>query len=57
MLKPTSNKIMDESNTYVLERFNTTAGNLVMEILHKLNLSDHKSILMDSKETYKDGHG
>ncbi|GJV30560.1 hypothetical protein Tco_1387008 [Tanacetum coccineum] len=39
----------DESNTYVLERFNTTAGNPVKEILLKLNLPDHRSILMDSK--------
>ncbi|GJW54618.1 hypothetical protein Tco_0098703 [Tanacetum coccineum] len=31
----------DESNTYVLERFNTTAGNPVKKILLKLNLSDH----------------
>ncbi|GJT72772.1 reverse transcriptase domain-containing protein [Tanacetum coccineum] len=43
----------DESNTYVLERFNTTAGNLVKKILLKLNLSDHMSILMDSKEYLK----
>ncbi|GJT94926.1 hypothetical protein Tco_1090444 [Tanacetum coccineum] len=33
----------DESNTYVLERFNTTAGNPVKKILLKLNLSDHRS--------------
>ncbi|GJT01892.1 hypothetical protein Tco_0823061 [Tanacetum coccineum] len=39
----------DESNTYVLERFNTTAGNLVKEILLKLNLPDHRSILTDLK--------
>ncbi|GJV74083.1 retrovirus-related pol polyprotein from transposon TNT 1-94 [Tanacetum coccineum] len=39
----------DESNTYVLERFNTTAGNPVKKILVKLNLSDHRSILTDSK--------
>ncbi|GJT09415.1 hypothetical protein Tco_0856457 [Tanacetum coccineum] len=32
----------DESNTYVLERFNTSAGNPVKEILLKLNLSDHR---------------
>ncbi|GKB59015.1 uncharacterized mitochondrial protein-like protein [Tanacetum coccineum] len=32
----------DESNTYVLERFNTTAGNHVKKILLKLNLSDHR---------------
>ncbi|GJS10704.1 retrovirus-related pol polyprotein from transposon TNT 1-94 [Tanacetum coccineum] len=41
----------DESNTYVLERFNTTAGNPVKKILLKLNLSDHKSILTDLKVT------
>ncbi|GKB63150.1 hypothetical protein Tco_0919336 [Tanacetum coccineum] len=44
LLEPTSNKLMvehaeyDESNTYVLERFNTTAGNPVKKILLKLNL-------------------
>ncbi|GJX45014.1 hypothetical protein Tco_0261690 [Tanacetum coccineum] len=43
----------DESNTYVLERFNTTVGNPVKNILLKLNLSDHRSILMDSKEYLK----
>ncbi|GJS41798.1 hypothetical protein Tco_0566841 [Tanacetum coccineum] len=36
----------DESNTYVLERFNTTAGNPVKKILLKLNLSDHRLIKM-----------
>ncbi|GJT44128.1 putative reverse transcriptase domain-containing protein [Tanacetum coccineum] len=36
----------DESNTYVLERFNTTAGNLVKKILLKLNLSDHRLFKM-----------
>ncbi|GKD11753.1 hypothetical protein Tco_1196160, partial [Tanacetum coccineum] len=35
--------------TYVLERFNTTAGNPVKKILLNLNLSDHRSILTDSK--------
>ncbi|GJQ95069.1 zf-CCHC domain-containing protein [Tanacetum coccineum] len=55
LLEPTSNKLMvehaefDESDTYVLERFNTTAGNPVKKILLKLNLSDHRSILTDSK--------
>ncbi|GJS83432.1 hypothetical protein Tco_0749973 [Tanacetum coccineum] len=39
----------DESNTYVLERFYTLAGNPVKEILLKLNLPDHRSILTDSK--------
>ncbi|GJX98625.1 hypothetical protein Tco_0355644 [Tanacetum coccineum] len=55
LLEPTSNKLMvehaeyDESNTYVLERFNTTAGNPVKKILFKLNLSDHR-ILKDGGE-------
>ncbi|GKC62793.1 hypothetical protein Tco_1095391 [Tanacetum coccineum] len=50
LLEPTSNKLMvehaeyDESNTYVLERFNTTAGNPVKKILLKLNLSDHRKM-------------
>ncbi|GKB71457.1 hypothetical protein Tco_0932869, partial [Tanacetum coccineum] len=43
----------DESNTYVLERFNTTAGNPIKEILLKLNLPDHRLILTDSKEYIK----
>ncbi|GJU08404.1 hypothetical protein Tco_1124834 [Tanacetum coccineum] len=56
LLDPTSNKLMvehaeyDESNTYVLERFNTSAGNPVKKILLKLNLSDHRSILTDPKK-------
>ncbi|GJX24596.1 hypothetical protein Tco_0230892 [Tanacetum coccineum] len=55
LLEPTSNKLMvehaeyDESNTYVLEKFNTTAGNPVKKILLKLNLSDHR-ILKDGGE-------
>ncbi|GJU77120.1 putative reverse transcriptase domain-containing protein [Tanacetum coccineum] len=55
LLEPTSNKLMvehaeyDESNTSVLERFNTTAGNPVKKILLKLNLSDHR--------LFKDGGG
>ncbi|GJR22484.1 integrase, catalytic region, zinc finger, CCHC-type containing protein [Tanacetum coccineum] len=36
----------DESDTYVLERFDTPAGNPVKKILLKLNLSDHRLILM-----------
>ncbi|GJU79576.1 hypothetical protein Tco_1281941, partial [Tanacetum coccineum] len=36
---------------HVLERFNTLAGNPVKEILLKLNLPDHRSILTDSKVT------
>ncbi|GJW54409.1 hypothetical protein Tco_0098494 [Tanacetum coccineum] len=43
----------DESNTYVLEKFNTTAGNPVKKILLKLNLSDHRSILTDLQDTYR----
>ncbi|GJV17342.1 hypothetical protein Tco_1362665 [Tanacetum coccineum] len=39
----------DESDTYVLERFDTPVGNPVKKILLKSNLSDHKSILTDSK--------
>ncbi|GJS18264.1 hypothetical protein Tco_0412736 [Tanacetum coccineum] len=34
-------------------RFNTSAGNPVKEILLKLNLPDHRSILIDSKEYIK----
>ncbi|GJW51014.1 hypothetical protein Tco_0092365 [Tanacetum coccineum] len=55
LLELTSNKLMiehaeyDESNTYVLERFNTIAGNPVKKILLKLNLSDHR-ILKDRGE-------
>ncbi|GJV88460.1 hypothetical protein Tco_1532398 [Tanacetum coccineum] len=58
LLEPTSNKLMvehaeyDESNTYVLERFNTTAGNPVKKILLKLNLSDHR-ILKDGGEDFR----
>ncbi|GKB23585.1 hypothetical protein Tco_0862986 [Tanacetum coccineum] len=43
----------DESNANVLERFYTSAGNPVKEILLKLNLPDHRSILTDSKEYIK----
>ncbi|GJR15280.1 hypothetical protein Tco_0797932 [Tanacetum coccineum] len=39
----------DESNTNVLERFYTSAGNPVKEILLKLNLPDHR-ILKDGGE-------
>nr|GEU96912.1 RNA-directed DNA polymerase, eukaryota [Tanacetum cinerariifolium] len=46
LLEPTSNKLL-------VERFNTIAGNDVKEILLKLNLPDHKSILTDSKEYIK----
>ncbi|GKE25976.1 hypothetical protein Tco_1441360 [Tanacetum coccineum] len=34
-------------------RFNTLVGNHVKEILLKLNLPDHRSILKDSKEHIK----
>ncbi|GKB70792.1 hypothetical protein Tco_0932204 [Tanacetum coccineum] len=44
LLEPTSNKLM-------VERFDTSARNLVKEILLKLNLPDHRSILTDSKVT------
>ncbi|GJS46776.1 retrovirus-related pol polyprotein from transposon TNT 1-94 [Tanacetum coccineum] len=43
--------LFDESDIYVLERFDTSAGNPVNEILLKLNLPDHRSILTDSKVT------
>ncbi|GJS00993.1 reverse transcriptase domain-containing protein [Tanacetum coccineum] len=39
----------DESDTHVLERFDTSAGNPVNEILLKLNLPDHR-ILKDGCE-------
>ncbi|GKD41917.1 retrovirus-related pol polyprotein from transposon TNT 1-94 [Tanacetum coccineum] len=48
LLEPASNKLMvehaefDESNANVLERFYTSAGNPVKEILLKLNLPDHR---------------
>ncbi|GKC49541.1 hypothetical protein Tco_1072286, partial [Tanacetum coccineum] len=41
----------DESNANVLERFYTSAGNPVKEILLKLNQPDHRLILTDSKVT------
>ncbi|GJS34856.1 hypothetical protein Tco_0533238 [Tanacetum coccineum] len=34
-------------------RFDTSAGNPIKEILLKLNLPDHRSILTDSKEYVK----
>ncbi|GKA55860.1 hypothetical protein Tco_0754932 [Tanacetum coccineum] len=39
----------DESDTYVLERFDTSAGNPVKEILLKLNLPDHRYLKMEVK--------
>ncbi|GJS87636.1 putative reverse transcriptase domain-containing protein [Tanacetum coccineum] len=56
LLEPTSNKLMvehdefDESNAYVLERFYTSAGNPVKEILLKLNLPDHRILKDGGKE-------
>ncbi|GKE54723.1 hypothetical protein Tco_1489879 [Tanacetum coccineum] len=43
------NTKFDESDTHVLERLNTSAGNPVKEILLKLNLPDHR-ILKDGGE-------
>ncbi|GJY40308.1 hypothetical protein Tco_0427578 [Tanacetum coccineum] len=42
----------DESNANVLERFYTSAGNPVKEILLKLNLPDHR-ILKDGGEDFR----
>ncbi|GKE52640.1 hypothetical protein Tco_1487796 [Tanacetum coccineum] len=53
LMYDTKGEKFDESDTHVLERLNTSAGNPVKEILLKLNLPDHKSILMDSKEYIK----
>ncbi|GJV99754.1 hypothetical protein Tco_1555006 [Tanacetum coccineum] len=48
--KPKTRKVkFDESDTHVLERFDTSAGNPVKEILLKLNLPDHR-ILKDGGE-------
>ncbi|GJR42872.1 hypothetical protein Tco_1310975 [Tanacetum coccineum] len=44
----------DESNINVLERFYTSARNLVKEILLKLNLPDHR-LLKDGGEEEKEG--
>ncbi|GJT01411.1 hypothetical protein Tco_0822580 [Tanacetum coccineum] len=58
LLEPTSNKLMvehaefDESNANVLERFYTSAGNPVKEILLKLNLPDHR-IRKDGGEDFR----
>ncbi|GJU02658.1 hypothetical protein Tco_1112996 [Tanacetum coccineum] len=46
--------LFDESDTHVLERFNTSAGNPVKEILLKLNLPDHR-ILKDGGEELDSG--
>ncbi|GJW07545.1 hypothetical protein Tco_1569968 [Tanacetum coccineum] len=45
----------DESDTHVLERFDTSAGNPVKEILLKLNLPDHR-ILKDGGEGVQRSH-
>ncbi|GJS78686.1 hypothetical protein Tco_0728567 [Tanacetum coccineum] len=47
------NAEFDESNANVLEIFYTSAGNPIKEILLKLNLPDHRSILTDSKMNKK----
>ncbi|GJV49765.1 hypothetical protein Tco_1439977 [Tanacetum coccineum] len=55
LLESASNKLMvehdefDESDTHVLERFDTSAVNHVKDILLKLNLPDHR-ILKDGGE-------
>ncbi|GJS40533.1 hypothetical protein Tco_0565576 [Tanacetum coccineum] len=41
----------DESDTHVLERFNTSAGNPVKEILLKLNLPDHMILKDGGKDS------
>ncbi|GJY31601.1 retrovirus-related pol polyprotein from transposon TNT 1-94 [Tanacetum coccineum] len=46
LLEPTSNKLL-------VERFDTSAGNPVKDILLKLNLPDHMSILIDLKMEVK----
>ncbi|GJY69347.1 hypothetical protein Tco_0472329 [Tanacetum coccineum] len=43
----------DESDTHVLERFNTSAGNPVKEILLKLNLPDHRILKVGGEERYE----
>ncbi|GJT44859.1 hypothetical protein Tco_0953574 [Tanacetum coccineum] len=59
LLESTSNKLMvehaefDESNTHVLERFYTSAGNPVNEILLKLNLPDHMKLKDGGEEMAK----
>ncbi|GJX73825.1 putative reverse transcriptase domain-containing protein [Tanacetum coccineum] len=59
LLEPTSNKLMvehaefDESNANVLERFYTSAGNPVKEILLKLNLPDHRIRKDGGEETFQ----
>ncbi|GJT18439.1 hypothetical protein Tco_0877145 [Tanacetum coccineum] len=45
----------DESNANVLERFYTSAGNPVKEILLKLNLPDHSDKVLKLNNFKKDG--
>ncbi|GJU42198.1 hypothetical protein Tco_1195155 [Tanacetum coccineum] len=47
----------DESNTHVLERFYTSAGNPVKEILLKLNLPDHRKLKDGGEDGYELGFG
>ncbi|GKB37851.1 hypothetical protein Tco_0882793 [Tanacetum coccineum] len=44
----------DESNANVLDKFYTSVGNPVKEILLKLNLPDHRSTFTDSKMVVKE---
>ncbi|GKA96035.1 hypothetical protein Tco_0818130 [Tanacetum coccineum] len=59
LLESTSNKLMvehaefNESNTYVLERFYTSAGNHVKEILLKLNLPDHSIKVKEFQRSFR----
>ncbi|GJY53047.1 hypothetical protein Tco_0444711 [Tanacetum coccineum] len=48
-----SDGTLSDVQTALDDRFNTTAGNPVKKILLKLNLYDHRSILTDSKATFK----
>ncbi|GKD33371.1 hypothetical protein Tco_1248880 [Tanacetum coccineum] len=45
------NSILSQHQHQAHGRFYTSAGNPIKEILLKLNIPDHKSILMDSKVT------
>ncbi|GJR62517.1 hypothetical protein Tco_1504679 [Tanacetum coccineum] len=53
MIKAINKLLKERWITRSLEKFNTSAGNPVKEILLKLNLPDHRSILTDSKEYIK----
>ncbi|GJY04750.1 copia protein [Tanacetum coccineum] len=52
LMNSTEHAEFDESNANVLERFYTSAGNPVKEILLKLNLPDHR-ILKDGGEDFR----